>query len=99
MSVTPKKEARLAVRLSQVEKSLIERAAEQLNVNTTDFALTAMLSKADEVLKDQTIFHVSDEHFEWLAEFVNRPWVETKGWRNLMDAKTEFSFDKLNDDH
>ena len=73
MTAIAPKDSRLAVRMSAFDKQLIERAAAVKGQNVTEFVVSNALDSAKQVLKEQNIFFVSDEHFDWLMDFLDKP--------------------------
>jgi uncharacterized protein (DUF1778 family) len=84
VAVAPK-DSRLAVRMSALEKELIERAAAVNNQTVTEFVVSNALDSAKQVLQEQNIFFVSDEHFDWLMDFLDKPDEDNPGLRYLMN--------------
>lgn len=85
MTATAPKDSRLAVRMSALEKELIERAAAVNNQSVTEFVVSSALDSAKQVLQEQNIFLVSDEHFDWLMDFLNMPDEENPGLQRLVN--------------
>ena len=85
MTALAPKDSRLAVRLSAVEKELIERAAAVANQSLTDFVISNAINSATQVLQDKNIFLVSDEHFDWLMDLMNQPDEANEGLERLMN--------------
>ena len=85
MTTLAPKDSRLAVRLSAVEKELIERAAAVANQSLTDFVISNVINSATQVLQDKNIFLVSDEHFDWLMDLMNQPDEANEGLERLMN--------------
>ncbi|GAB3579040.1 hypothetical protein GCM10027406_16310 [Leifsonia lichenia] len=63
------KQERLAVRVTAQQKQTIERAAEVMGRNVTEFSVDALTERAEEVLADRSAFGVSPQ--AW-AEFSAR---------------------------
>lgn len=85
MTATAPKDSRLAVRMSAIEKELIERAAAVNNQTVTEFVVSNALDSAKQVLQEQNIFLVSDEHFDWLMDFLDKPDEDNPGLQRLMN--------------
>ena len=85
MTAIAPKDSRLAVRMSALEKELIERAAAVNNQSVTEFVVSNVLDSAKQVLQEQNIFLVSDEHFDWLMDYLNKPDGENLGLQSLMN--------------
>jgi len=60
----PTRDHRLAVRLTAWQKGTIERAASISGGSVTDFAVHAMIDRAQEVLSDQPVFEVDRKAWE-----------------------------------
>lgn len=69
MSATIAKRDTLNIRIKPEERSLIDRAAQSLGKNRTDFILDAAREAAEEALLDRTVLTVSPEAY---AEFLAR---------------------------
>lgn len=93
MTATPIKDSRIAVRLSALEKELLERGATAAHMTLTEFVVKASVEAADLLLAEQTRFEVSDEHFEWLLDLVNSPTNDNPGFERLMRHKSQVSYD------
>ena len=85
MTAIAPKDSRLAVRMSAFEKQLIERAAEINNQTVTEFVVSNALDSAKQVLHDHNVFLVSDEHFDWLMDFLDKPDEDNPGLQRLMN--------------
>ncbi len=93
MTAIAPKDSRLAVRMSAFEKQLIERAAAAKGQTVTEFVVSNALDSAKQVLKEQNIYLVSDEHFEWLMDFLEQSDRRNEGLERLMnyEAKTNLN--------
>ena len=69
MSTSRAKRDTLNIRIKPEERSLIDRAAQSLGKNRTDFILEAARRAAEEALLDRTVLTISPEAY---AEFVAR---------------------------
>jgi len=94
MTAIAPKDSRLAVRMSALEKELIERAAAVNNQTVTEFVVSNALDSAKQVLQEQNIFLVSDEHFEWLMNFLEQSDRRNEGLERLMNYKLKTNSDK-----
>ena len=77
----------LEFNISEANKSLITRAAEASDMSISEFVLSSATSKARQVLDEKNIFLVSDEHFEWLLNYLEDPSQVNTGLDRLMGAK------------
>ena len=94
MTAIAPKDSRLAVRMSAFEKQLIGRAAEIKNQTITEFVVSNALDSAKQVLHDHNIFLISDEHFEWLMNFLEQSDRRNEGLERLMNYKLKTNSDK-----
>jgi len=94
MTAIAPKDSRLAVRMSAFEKQLIGRAAEIKNQTITEFVVSNALDSAKQVLHDHNVFLVSDEHFEWLMNFLEQSDRRNEGLERLMNYKLKTNSDK-----
>ena len=85
MSAIAPKDSRLAVRMSTLEKELIERAAAVNNQSVTEFVVSNALDSAKQVLQEQNIFLVSDEHFDWLMDYLKDNEMDRAEYDNDME--------------
>jgi uncharacterized protein (DUF1778 family) len=69
MNASRAKRDTLNIRIKPEERSLIDRAAQSLGKNRTDFTLEAARRAAEEALLDRTVLTISPEAY---AEFVAR---------------------------
>jgi len=69
MSTSRAKRDTLNIRIKPEERGLIDRAAQSLGKNRTDFILEAARRAAEEALLDRAVLNVSPEAY---AEFVAR---------------------------
>jgi uncharacterized protein (DUF1778 family) len=69
MKASRAKRDTLNIRIKPEERSLIDRAAQSLGKNRTDFILEAARRAAEEALLDRTVLTISPEAY---AEFVAR---------------------------
>lgn len=72
------------------DRELIDRAAEVVGTNRSQFMLLAALSEARNVLLDQTIVRVDPEtHAQFVAALDAAP--DSEGYRRLMNARPPWS--------
>jgi uncharacterized protein (DUF1778 family) len=62
------KDKTLSLRIDPVTQSLIDRAAEAVGQNRSDFLLTSAREKATHVLLDQRLFGLSDSNWSAFVE-------------------------------
>ena|SRR5215469_6454775 len=61
------------LRVSRGQKSLIDRAAQALGRNRSDFMLEAACREAESVLLDRRYFALPDEEFKRFAAVLDKP--------------------------
>ena len=94
MTAIAPKDSRLAVRMSALEKELIERAAAVNNQTVTEFVVSNALDSAKQVLKERNIYLVSNEHFEWLMDFLEQSDRRNEGLERLMNYESKTNLNK-----
>ena len=94
MTAIAPKDSRLAVRMSAFDKQLIERAAAVKGQNVTEFVVSNALDSAKQVLKEQNIYLVSNEHFEWLMDFLEQSDRRNEGLERLMNYELKTNLNK-----
>jgi len=91
MSITiPIRDQRLAIRLTAWQKSTIERAASIAGGSVTDFAVHAMVDRAQEVLADQPVFEVDRQTWEEFNRLLDAPATPVPGMTDLLARPTVF---------
>ncbi|MFT4263703.1 MAG: DUF1778 domain-containing protein [Nocardioides sp.] len=68
-----RKEARLAMRLTPAQDTLIRDAAAVTGQSLTDFVTAAAVSRADDILADRRVFRLDDTAWEEFAAILDRP--------------------------
>lgn len=72
--VRPKnKEARLSIRASEPEKSILQQAARTRHLNTSQFILQVSLDAAKSILVDQTTFTLPPDQWNAFCERLDAP--------------------------
>ncbi len=69
----PRKDARLAVRLTPDQDSLIRDAAAASGQSLTDFVTTAAVSRAQDALADRRVFRLDDAAWAEFTAILDRP--------------------------
>jgi uncharacterized protein (DUF1778 family) len=67
------KDARIAVRVSHAQDSLIRRAAEAEGLTVTDFTVQAAVNHAREILADRRLFQLDDAAWTEFLAVLDRP--------------------------
>jgi uncharacterized protein (DUF1778 family) len=79
------------IRLSQSQKNLIDRAANCLGKNRSDFLLEVACREAENVLLDRAYIAVSDETFDNFCQMLDQPPQPSPGLLKLMQIKAPWS--------
>jgi uncharacterized protein (DUF1778 family) len=80
------------LRVSRGQKSLIDRAAEALGRNRSDFMLETACREAESVLLDQRYFALPEEEFERFTAMLDKPPARNPRLARLL--KTKAPWDK-----
>ena len=75
------------LRANQRQRALIDRAAETLGKNRSDFMLEAACREADSVLLDRRLFLLDEKAFKRFAAALDRPPADNPKLRRLLTAK------------
>ena len=89
MSATPAslRSARLGVRATPEQETVLRRAAEVAHKSLTDFILDSACLAAEQTLLDQRLFLVSGSQYQALMELLDRPEQANDGLRDLFARK------------
>jgi len=81
----------LNIRVDVQTRDLIDAAVDVLKVDRTSFILDAASKRAQEVIMDQQVFHLSDEAFDRFEQALNaKPLSENKCLQTLLNRKTRW---------
>jgi len=75
------------LRASQRQKSLIDRAADALGRNRSDFMLETACREAEAVLLDRRYFALSNEEFKRFTSMLDKPPANNARLRRLLHTK------------
>ena len=75
------------LRASQRQKALIDRAADALGRNRSDFMLETVCREAEAVLLDRRYFALSNEEFRRFTSMLDKPPAANPKLRRLMKTK------------
>jgi uncharacterized protein (DUF1778 family) len=75
------------LRASQKQRALIDRAAEALGKNRSDFMLEAACRSADAVLLDRRFFLLDEKTYRRFNEALDRPPAANPRLRHLLTAR------------
>lgn len=87
MATTTIRSARLGLRATPEQETVLRRAAEATRKSLTDFVLDAACQAAEQTLLDQRLFVVSGNRYQALLEMLDRPEAENAGVRELFDRR------------
>jgi uncharacterized protein (DUF1778 family) len=75
------------LRASQRQRALIDRAAQTLGKNRSDFMLEAACREADAVLIDRRIFRVDEKTYKRFTAALDKPPADNPKLRRLLASK------------
>jgi uncharacterized protein (DUF1778 family) len=75
------------LRADEVKRSLIDRAAERLGKNRSEFMLEAACREATAVLLDQRFFLLDEKAYKRFTAALDKPPAENKRLRRLLLSK------------
>ena len=75
--------ARLGLRATPEQETVLRRAADVAHKSLTDFILDSACRAAEQTLLDQRLFMVSDGRYQDLLDLLERPLEENAGLREL----------------
>ncbi|MDR1265860.1 MAG: DUF1778 domain-containing protein [Propionibacteriaceae bacterium] len=74
MTISPStRDQRLAIRVTTWQKAVIERAAAVRGGTVTDFAVRALLDRAEDVLADRPLFEVDQASWDEFNRLLDEP--------------------------
>lgn len=76
--------ANINLRVRPEQKTLIERAADTIGVNRTQFMLEASVQRAESVLADRSRFVLSDDTFSEFVQALEAPLARPEAVRRLL---------------
>lgn len=86
-SVNRNRDVTINIRAHQAQRDLIDRAAEALGKNRSDFMLESACRQAEAVLLDRRLFMVDDEKFQQFVDLLNAPPLANENLRTLLTTK------------
>ena len=81
------RDAAINLRVSQRQRALIDRAAEALGKNRSDFMLEAACREADAVLLDRRFFLLDEKAYMRFTEALDKPPANNPRLRRLLTTK------------
>lgn len=79
--------ARLGLRATPQQETVLRRAADVAHKSLTDFILDAAYRAAEQTLLDQRIFVVSSSQYQALLDILDRPESDNQGLNDLFSRK------------
>lgn len=83
----PSRSARLGLRATPEQETVLRRAAEVAHKSLTDFILDSACQAAEQTLLDQRLFMVSGNQYQALLDLLERPEQANDGLRDLFSRK------------
>lgn len=88
MSTTPSaRSARLGLRATPAQETVLRRAAEVAHKSLTEFILDAAYLAAEQTLLDQRLFMVSGSQYQALLDLMDRPESDNPGLADLFSRR------------
>lgn len=78
----------MALRVTSWQKETLERAAAAAGGSLTDFAVTTLMGRAQDVLSDQPVFEVSQEAWDEFSRLLDEPVASSPGMVDLLSTPT-----------
>ncbi len=82
-----KRDITINIRAHQAQRDLIDRAAEALGKNRSDFMLESACREAQTVLLDRRLFILDDDKFQQFLEFLDAPSSNQENLNKLLKRK------------
>ncbi len=79
--------ARLGLRATPTQETVLRRAAEVAHKSLTDFILDAACQAAEQTLLDQRLFMVSGSQYRALLDMLDRPESDNPGLADLFSRR------------
>ncbi|WP_308368440.1 MULTISPECIES: DUF1778 domain-containing protein [unclassified Microbulbifer] len=86
--VTAARTARLGLRATAEQETVLRRAAEVAHKSLTDFILDSACRAAEQTLLDQRLFMVSGGQYQALLDLLEQPAQENPGLRDLFSHRS-----------
>lgn len=81
------RDVKINIRAQQTQRDLIDRAAEAIGKNRSDFMLEVACREAEAVLLDRRFFGLEDEKFQQFLELLDAPPKGNEKLRALLTTK------------
>lgn len=86
-AVRPRHDTPVSIRMPQLTKELIERAATSVNKTFSAFVVECAREHAVDILLNQTVFNLSADQAEAFAQALENPPAPTEKLKALMQSK------------
>lgn len=86
-AIASTRSARLGLRATPEQETVLRRAAEVAHKSLTDFILDAAYQAAEQTLLDQRVFMVSGSQYQALLEMLYRPESDNPGLTDLFSRR------------
>ncbi|HOV19277.1 MAG TPA: DUF1778 domain-containing protein [Ottowia sp.] len=83
----PVRSARLGLRATPTQESVLRRAAEVAHKSLTDFILDAAYLAAEQTLLDQRLFMVPGSQYQAILNLLDRPESDNPGLADLLSRR------------
>ena len=84
---TMSRDVMINLRANKKQRAVIDRAAESLGKNRSDFMLEAACREAESVLLNQLYFQLDDAQFKKFTDALDRPPADNPRLRKLLATK------------
>lgn len=85
--IRPQRSARLGIRATPEQQSLLKRAADIRHKSLTEFVLDSACAAAEQALLDQRLIMVSGDEYAALLDLLDRPPEDNPGLQRLFAKK------------
>ena len=86
-AIASPRSARLGLRATPEQETVLRRAAEVAHKSLTDFILDAAYLAAEQTLLDQRLFMVSGSQYQALLDMLDRPESDNPGLAHLLSRQ------------
>lgn len=90
----PMRSARLGLRATPEQETVLRRAADVAHKSLTEFILDSACQAAEQTLLDQRLFMVSGSQYQALMEMLEQPEQDNAGLRDLFARKAPWESGK-----
>ena len=88
---TATRSARLGLRATPQQETVLRRAAEVSNKSMTDFILDSACRAAEQTLLDQRLFLVTSSQSQTLLSLLDRPEQDNSGLKDLFSRRAPWN--------